>query len=206
MIPEEKIETVEPPKAPIIPLVITHFDMRFPVLEQKSLPCSLPLAPEDAAIVKKMETELRNMGEESVGLAAVQIGIARTLFVMRRNDGTILTCINPLILSHSKEFSRKPEGCLSLPNVMAFVSRPKSITLRYYDAFGFHYDTEFYGLEAKIVAHEMDHLNGRMINSHIEIQMAKAERVRNERLESREREKQKRRRAAKKHRKMNRRK
>jgi peptide deformylase len=200
--PSETQATVAAPP----PLVITHYDMRFPVLQQKSLLCDLPLAGEDALVVQRMATELKNMGDDAVGLAAVQIGIARRVFVMRRDDGTILTCINPRILSQSKEFTRKAEGCLSLPNVMAFVNRPKSILLSYYDSFGFEFQTEFRGMEAKIVSHEMDHLNGTMINSHIERQMEKAERLRNERLASREKAKLKRRKMAKIHKRMNRRK
>lgn len=198
---ETQATAVAPP-----PLVITHYDMRFPVLQQPSLLCDLPLAGEDALVVQRMATELQNMGEDAVGLAAVQIGIARRVFVMRRDDGTTLTCINPRIISQSREFTRKPEGCLSLPNVMAYVNRPKSIILSYYDAFGFEYQTEFRGMEAKIVAHEMDHLGGTMINTHIERQMEKAERLRDERLASREKAKLLRRKKAKIHKKMNRRK
>ncbi len=199
----EETKVTAPPN---IPLIITHYDMRFPVLEQKSLQCDLPLAAEDAAIVDRMKRELAGMGEEAVGLAAVQIGIARMLFVMKRNDGTILTCINPRIISRSKEFTRKAEGCLSLPNMMAVIERPKSILLSYFDTFGFEYQTEFNGFEAKIVSHEMDHLEGRLINYHMDYQMAKTERLNNERQLSKDKAKDKRRAAAKRHRKMNRRK
>jgi len=191
---------------PAMPLIITSFDLRFPVLEQKSLPCSIPLAPDDALIVTKMKEELVKLGEDAVGLAAVQIGIARTLFLMKRSDGSIIECVNPRIVSFSREMTRKAEGCLSLPKMVGFISRPKTIILEYYDAFGGFHSTEFRGMEAKIVAHEMDHLAGRMINYHIQAQIDKNERMRDERLEARERDKQKRRRMAKIHKRMNRRK
>lgn len=193
----------EAPPAP--PLVITHFDMRFPVLEQKSLPCDIPLAQEDLEVVNRMKEELTRLGDNAVGLAGVQIGIARAIFVMKRTDGSIIECINPRIVSQSHERSRKPEGCLSLPNMLAIIGRPKSVTLFYYDAFGSDHTTEFHGMEAKIVAHEMDHLNGSLITSYMEVEMEKRKRLLSERHEAKKRAKDKRRRMAKIHKKMNRR-
>jgi peptide deformylase len=200
---ESEKETEAPP-AP--PLIITHFDLRFPVLEQKSLPCDIPLNPEDAAIVTRMKEELVKLGDNAVGLAGVQIGIARSVFVMKRNDGSIIECVNPRIVSRSHEQSRKPEGCLSLPNVMAVIGRPKSLVLHYYDTLGTDYTTEFHGMEAKIVCHEMDHLNGSIITGHLEQQMEKNRRLLSERHEAKKRSKNKRRRLAKIHKRMNRRK
>jgi peptide deformylase len=193
-----------PPTTP--PLIITHFDLRFPVLEQKSLPCDIPLASEDLSIVERMKEELVKLGDDAVGLAGVQIGIARSLFIMKRSDGTVIECINPSIVSASRELTRKAEGCLSLPNMVAMISRPKTIVLSYFDAFGTPFTTEFRGLEAKIVAHEMDHLKGRMINYHMELQMEKNERVLDERRESILKAKKLRKKMAKIHKRLNRRK
>jgi peptide deformylase len=80
------------------------------------------------------------------------------------------------------------------------------IVLAYFDALGTQHTTEFRGLEAKIVAHEMDHLNGRMINYHMERQMEKNERLNDERDYRINKAKQRRRKMAKIHKRMNRRK
>jgi len=192
--------------AAVPPLIITHFDMRFPVLEQKSLPCDIPLAPEDLSIVQKMKEELVKLGDDAVGLAGVQIGIARSLFIMKRTDGSVIECINPTIVSASRAVTRKAEGCLSLPNMVAMIARPKAVVLSYFDIFGMQHTTEFRGLEAKIVAHEMDHLSGRMINDHMERQMEKNERLNDERDYRINKAKEKRRKMAKIHKRMNRRK
>lgn len=190
---------------PEIPFIITHQDMRFPVLQQKSMMCDFPLSEEDRQIVDKMKEHLAKLGENAVGIAAVQIGVARNLFVMRRNDGSIIECVNPYIEFKSIERSKKPEGCLSLPEVFGNISRPKSITLSYYDSYGGRYLTEFTGLEAKIVAHEMDHLSGVMIINHMEADMEKNHRLEEERKLSKQKAKDKRRKMAKIHRKNNRR-
>jgi peptide deformylase len=173
MIDETKpTEEIQPPE-----LIITPGDLRFPLLEMKSQLCDIPLSAEDAAIVERMKELLITMGENAVGLAGTQIGITKCVFIMKCKDGTIIECINPIILNQSADYSNKFEGCLSLPKVMFKIKRPKEITLSYFDSMGANHTRVFSGIDAKIVAHEMDHLNGRLISCHAERALEKHERL-----------------------------
>lgn len=191
----ENPEPVKEEEAP--PVIITHFDNRFPVLEQKSLPIEFPISDEDRDLINRMQIALYQMESNAVGIAAIQMGFAKNAFVMRRNDGTIIECINPTVLTAAKEFARRAEGCLSLPNHVVYLKRPKELALSYYDVDGNHFTETFRGIEARIVCHEMDHLNGTMISHHLEQQEDRALRLKRERKRILRARKEKRRRLAK---------
>lgn len=178
-------------------LIITPNDLRFPLLTAKSQLCGMPLIDEDVLVINKLREVMGKIGENAVGLAAVQIGIPRQMFIMKRNNGTIIECINPVILNYSRECSNKFEGCLSLPKLAFAIKRPKTVTLQWFDMSGQLQQDRFMGMEAKIVCHEMDHLSGRTITYYAEKLYDKQDRMNEERKRLKKERKAKRRRLAK---------
>lgn len=99
-----------------------------------------------------------------IGLAAIQIGIARRMVVIdvsRDEDEKNPTVfINPEIVQSSDERSTYDEGCLSIPDYYAEVERPAQITVKYLDLSGKEQLLEADGLMATCLQHEIDHLDG----------------------------------------------
>jgi peptide deformylase len=99
-----------------------------------------------------------------IGLAATQVGALRRLLVYRvQHEGPINALINPEIEWHSREEDIAPEGCLSLPRVHVDVERPTHIRVRAQNPTGAWISIEASGLEARVIQHEMDHLDGILI-------------------------------------------
>ncbi len=108
--------------------------------------------------------------QHGVGLAAPQVGIARRFIVMkevknRKDPGTIHKMINPKIISKSENTCVIEEGCLSVlgPDdfpIYADVERPESVVAEWTNEKGEKQTKEFSGFVARIVQHELDHLDG----------------------------------------------
>ena len=98
------------------------------------------------------------------GLAAPQIGVLTRLFVMdvtwKEGAQNPCVCLNPEILDAAPETSVMEEGCLSIPGVLAPVTRPDEITLAYTDLDGVRVVRRLSGMEARCAQHEIDHLDG----------------------------------------------
>lgn len=97
--------------------------------------------------------------EQGVGLAAPQIGLLKRLFVIDVGDGPI-AFINPEIIKESEETQRDIEGCLSIPGVRGYVTRPMRVKVKSFDVDGNEQIHEAEGLFARAICHETDHLNG----------------------------------------------
>lgn len=101
--------------------------------------------------------------EEGIGLAAVQIGRPIRMLVAdvgeRAPKGVSKIFINPEIVETSGEW-RFDEGCLSIPGITAEIVRPERIRLRYVDGKGAEREDVFDELLARVLQHEIDHLNG----------------------------------------------
>ena len=97
---------------------------------------------------------------EGVGLAAPQIGILKRVIVfdLYDEDGA-MALINPEIVQTSGQQCEE-EGCLSLPGKRGFVNRPEIVTVRFQDEHGDWYEIEGEDLLARVLCHEIDHLNG----------------------------------------------
>jgi peptide deformylase len=109
---------------------------------------------------QKLLTVMHDAG--GIGLAANQIGLSFSVFVMMLERGGTLTAINPEIESvDERTHTFEHDGCLSLPGISHATKRHDSITLKYQDTSGILRKTTFFGLEGVIVQHEMDHLNGK---------------------------------------------
>ena len=99
-----------------------------------------------------------------IGLAATQVGVLHRLLVYRVQTGAPLAALaNPVIEWSSKEEEIAEEGCLSLPSVHVEVERPVHIRVSAQDEYGEPILIEASGLEARVIQHEMDHLDGVLI-------------------------------------------
>ena len=136
-----------------------------------------PILKKKAEKVAEMTDELRefikNMFEtmhraDGIGLAANQVGSDKALTVIdisdvdeeRGNTHPPLVLINPVIEYFSDEDEEQQEGCLSLPDFRDYVMRPKQIQVRYLDENMKEQVKEADELLARVIQHEVDHLNG----------------------------------------------
>ncbi len=117
----------------------------------------------------ELRTEVQRMGQLmdealGIGLAAPQVGISHRLLVYRVvQGGPLNVVINPAIEWSSKEDEWMEEGCLSLPAVHVEVERPVHVRVVAQDEHGEQQIIEASGLEARVIQHEMDHLDGVLI-------------------------------------------
>lgn len=126
---------------------------------------ALPVERFDAAL----EEEIERMGELmhdalGVGLAATQLGVLHRVLVYRAyTDDPLTALVNPTIEWRSDELEVAEEGCLSLPGIHVEVERPARLRARALNARGEEIVVEAEGLEARIIQHEVDHLDGVLI-------------------------------------------
>ena len=102
-----------------------------------------------------------------VGLAAPQVGVLSRLIVLDcvKEEGAPprpLIMFNPVVLSSSDETNTYEEGCLSIPEEYANVTRPAEVQVQWIDRDGKERTEGFDGLWATCVQHEIDHLNGKL--------------------------------------------
>ncbi len=102
-----------------------------------------------------------------IGLAAPQIGVMSRLIVLDcvKEDGAAprpLAMFNPEIIASSDELNTYEEGCLSIPDQYADVTRPAEVDVAWIDENGNAQREHFDGLWATCVQHEIDHLNGKL--------------------------------------------
>jgi peptide deformylase len=99
-----------------------------------------------------------------VGLAAPQIGLSQRLLVYRvGQDAPLIALVNPEIEWSSGDGEVAEEGCLSIPGVAVDVDRPVHVRVRAQDETGAERVVEASGLEARVIQHEIDHLDGVLI-------------------------------------------
>ena len=116
-----------------------------------------------------LRSEVKRMGELmsdalGVGLAATQVGVLNRVLVYRvQPDAPFAALINPEIDWSGDEDETAEEGCLSLPGVLVEVDRPIHVRVRALDEQGEPIVVEASGLEARVIQHEIDHLDGVLI-------------------------------------------
>jgi peptide deformylase len=99
---------------------------------------------------------------DAAGLAANQIGISRTLAVAVQEDGSFLKMINPVIVEDNGE-ENDEEGCLSVPGSVLTIPRASRVVVEYLDTEGKKQTIRASGFTARVLQHEIDHLNGLLI-------------------------------------------
>ncbi|HOG24054.1 MAG: Peptide deformylase 1 [Candidatus Omnitrophica bacterium ADurb.Bin292] len=135
-----------------------------PVLKRQAAPHQT-FGPLDQKLFDDMiETMYRDDG---VGLAAPQVGISKRIFVCspRMTRGEEYVMVNPVI-EKATGAAVAAEGCLSLPGISADVERATEVRLTYQDRSGRLHRIEVYDFFARVVQHEMDHLNGKLLIDH----------------------------------------
>jgi peptide deformylase len=133
---------------------------------------SAPVKTVDSALKKLAEDMIESMyAANGVGLAAIQIGVAKRVLVMdlakKGGEKDPKIYINPKILWTSEEVAICEEGCLSVPDIWEEVERPAQIRAEYLDIDGRKVSIEAEGLLATCLQHEMDHLEGVLFVDHI---------------------------------------
>lgn len=131
-----------------------------------------PVVTVDDDIRRLMDDMLETMYlAPGIGLAAPQVGVAKRVLVLdvaqEGEKPAPLKIANPEILWHSEELATYSEGCLSLPEHYADVTRPAEIKLRYLDYQNEIRELHAKGLLATVIQHEMDHLEGMLFVDHI---------------------------------------
>lgn len=132
-----------------------------------------PVLKSKAMTVTQFDDDLRaqieGMGEImsdslGIGLAATQLGKLNRVLVYRvEQDSPVIALVNPELEWSGEEQEAMEEGCLSLQGVLVEVERPVNVRVRAQDEHGEPITVEASGLEARVIQHEMDHLDGILI-------------------------------------------
>ena len=140
------------------------------ILRKKSLPIDkvdLPTGRQGDKILDltkdMIETMIRNNG---VGLAACQIGTNLRIFVISEDLTKKQIFINPEIIKMSKKTEICDEGCLSFPNLFKKIPRAKSLKIKAVDENGKEFKLKAKGLCARVIQHELEHLDGILLVDH----------------------------------------
>jgi peptide deformylase len=126
---------------------------------------ALPVEHFDEALAEEAERMSQLMHDAlGVGLAATQLGVLHRVLVFQAyTDDPVTVLVNPEIEWRSDELEAGPEGCLSLPGVHVEVERATAVRVRARDARGEQLEIEADGLEARVIQHEIDHLDGILV-------------------------------------------
>ena len=119
------------------------------------------ITPEIKRLAEDMAETMLKSDLEGVGLAAPQVGVSIRMFIAQTGNGPGVF-INPKILKKSGRETAE-EGCLSLPGIWLKVKRAKELDLEAIDINGKKIKTKAEGIFARILQHEIDHLNGILI-------------------------------------------
>lgn len=128
------------------------------VLRKKASPVE-KIGKKDFLLAHNMIETMRSA--EGMGLAAPQVGISKRIIVVEamENNASPLILINPVILK-KKNKSSFCEGCLSVPDITSDIIRPESIVVEAVDLEGKKIKIDTGGLLARVIQHEIDHLDG----------------------------------------------
>ena len=168
--PAAELEAEQPPEPPsldpearerrdaALSLIRTFGD---PALKSKTL----EVTEFDDALAEEVARMGRLMSDAiGLGLAAPQVGVMHRVLVYRVGyDAPLVAVVNPALEWSSTELETAEEGCLSLPGVALDVERPVHVRIRARDEQGGEIVIEASGLEARVIQHEMDHLDGILI-------------------------------------------
>jgi peptide deformylase len=130
-----------------------------PVLREKAVPVA-EISEVTRQLIRDMFETM--YAEDGVGLAAPQVGISERIIVIDPQEDELpaFALINPEILEISKETEKGEEGCLSIPGLRDIVERPYHVVVRGLTAEGQPRELDLSGLPARIIQHEIDHLDG----------------------------------------------
>ena len=165
----EETEAQEAPEATLDPEIAARRDAALVFVRQFGDPILKTKARPVVVFDEALRSEVQRMGvlmddALGVGLAATQVGVLHRLLVYRvQSGGPLGVLVNPTIEWSSKEEEIAEEGCLSLQTVHVEVERAVHIRVNAQDSFGEPIMVEASGFEARVIQHEMDHLDGVLI-------------------------------------------
>lgn len=152
-------------------MVVPVYNCFHPVMRQTAKPIE-NIDGKTSELIENLYDTLYNISN-GVGLAANQIGsLERALVIdvgiMDENPKPEpITMLNPVILKYSEDVSEEQEGCLSIPEFFEKVVRPAEIQVKYYDLDQKEYVREASGFIARVMQHEIDHLDGKLFIDHL---------------------------------------
>ncbi len=148
-----------------------------PILRETSKEIRNAKSAETQDLIKKL-AETMFAEPDGIGIAAPQIGIPRRIFLVSEEALQIskkespetkdektrgyIVFINPVFKKISTKKSKDVEGCLSVRGIYGEVARPEKVTVEYYDEKGTMHQRGASNLFARVLQHEMDHLNGKL--------------------------------------------
>ena len=124
----------------------------------KRLSCSVILDDEVREFIGSMKETM--IDAKGIGLAAPQVGRNIRVIVVKLQYGDIQEMINPTIKWYSDHVVKIEEGCLSVPGKYIELIRPSKISISFQDLSGKYKRWKLKSLEARVVQHEIDHLDG----------------------------------------------
>ena len=138
-----------------------------PILRIKSIPTLI--TDEVRVLVKDMKETM--LAENGIGLSAPQVGVNLRVIVVQLMSagklvGPVQEMINPVITNYSGDTMEYEEGCLSIPGEYIRIDRPRSIHVKFQTLSGKYKKWFLKGLEARIVQHEIDHLDGVLMSDY----------------------------------------
>ena len=115
--------------------------------------------------LKRLVTRMAELMRDAngVGLAATQVGVLRRLFVFVPEEDEVAVLVNPEIVSRGEETDTDDEGCLSIQGITVPVERALSVRIEGVDESGNEVAFDLEGTPARIVQHELDHLDGKLM-------------------------------------------
>ena len=166
---DEPTEVTEEPHARLDPETRARRDAALKLVRKYGDPVLKSRALEIDRFDDALRDEVRRMGQLmhdslGIGLAATQVGVMHRVLVYRvEPEAAIAALVNPVLEWASDEQEGMEEGCLSLPGVLVGVDRPIHVCVSARDETGEQIVIEASGLEARVIQHEMDHLDGVLI-------------------------------------------
>jgi peptide deformylase len=168
--PELEVEVVEDPKEPPLdPEVAARRGAALAHVRKFGDPVLRTRARPVQQVDETLRSEIARMGQLmndalGVGLAATQLGVLHRVLVYRvQPQAPVNALVNPAIEWHGDEEETAEEGCLSLPAVLVEVERPVHVRVGALNELGEPIVVEASGLEARVIQHEIDHLDGVLI-------------------------------------------
>ncbi len=141
--------------------LVRHPDARLRDTSTKILDINDEIALLSDAMLEKLHVF------RGIGLAGVQVGRRERIFVTHVEGDKPRVFINPTIIETSVELSDYEEGCLSIPAIYGDVTRPDEVRIQAWNERGRPFNLDADGLLARVIQHELDHLNGVLFIDHV---------------------------------------
>jgi peptide deformylase len=142
-----------------------------PILTRPAVPFDLPTEADDAKrLIAELQSVLGRVADvhtfsKGMGIAAPQIGVPRAAAIVQAPGNELITLLNPTIIDRSIDEDLQYEGCLSFFDVRGKVPRPLTVHVEHVDIDGDRSVTIFERGLARLAAHEVDHVDGRLYRS-----------------------------------------